>query len=82
MRKDIWQMSLASEVVVADGLSLIGNIGVERNEEKGKSTHPAFILRGINYSILKSFDVNFGVKGGLNKPETDLTFLAGIALRF
>jgi len=82
LRKGIWQMSLASEVEVAEGLSLIGNIGLERNEEKGKSTHPAFILGGINYSISKSFDVNLGIKGGLNKPETDLTFLAGIAWRF
>jgi hypothetical protein len=81
-RKGIWQISLASEIEIAKNLTGIANIGMERNEDKTSNTHPAFILGGLSYSVTENFDVNVGVKGGLNKPETDLTFLAGIALRF
>ena len=51
-------------------------------QNKTSNTHPAFILGGIIYSITENFDMDLGVKGGLNKPETDLTILAGIAMRF
>lgn len=81
-RKDIWQISLASEVEIAKNLTGIANIGMERNPDKTSNTHPAFILGGLNYSVTESFDINVGVKGGLNKPETDTTILAGIAMRF
>ena len=81
-RKDIWHVSFASEVEVVKNLKLVGNIGIERNPEKASSRHPAFILGGFIYSISENIDVDVGVKGGLNKPETDLTFLVGMALRF
>lgn len=81
-RKDIWHASVAGEVEVIKDLKLVGNVGIERNPDKASNTHPAFILGGLIYSIKEGFDVNFGVKGGLNKPETDLTFLTGIAFRF
>ena len=81
-RKDIWHVSLASEVEVVKNLKLVGNIGVERNPEKASSKHPAFILGGLIYSISENVDIDIGVKGGLNKPETDFTILAGIAFRF
>jgi hypothetical protein len=81
-RKDIWHVSFASEVEVVKNLKLIGNIGMERNPEKTSSKHPAFILGGLIYSISENIDIDFGVKGGLNKPETDFTILSGIAFRF
>lgn len=81
-RRNIWQVSLASEVEVVKNLKAVANIGMERNPDKSSNTHPAFILGGVIYSITENFDVDLGVKGGLNKPETDLTILAGIAMRF
>ena len=81
-RKDIWHVSLASVVEVVKNLKLVGNIGMERNPEKASSKHPAFILGGLIYSISENVDIDIGVKGGLNKPETDFTILAGIAFRF
>ncbi len=81
-RKNLWHASLASEVEVLKDTKLVANIGVERNPDRESNTHPAFILGGVVYSISENIDIDFGVKGGLNKPETDLTFLAGIALRF
>ncbi|MDI6775724.1 MAG: transporter [Syntrophales bacterium] len=81
-RKDIWHASLAGEVEVVKNLKVVANIGVERNADEASSTHPAFILGGLIYSLSENFDIDFGVKGGLNKPETDYSILAGIALRF
>ncbi|MDI7260064.1 MAG: transporter [Thermodesulfobacteriota bacterium] len=81
-RKDIWHVSLASEVEAVKNLKLVGNIGIERNPEKVSTKHPAFILGGLIYSISENVDIDFGIKGGLNKPETDFTILAGIAFRF
>ncbi|MBI4653868.1 MAG: transporter [Nitrospirae bacterium] len=81
-RKDIWHVSLATEVEVVKNLRLVANTGMERNADKESNTHPAFILGGLIYSLLEDLDVDFGVKARLNKPETDYTLLAGIARRF
>ena len=81
-RKDIWHASLAGEVEVVKNLKVVANIGTERNTDEASSTHPAFILSGLIYSLSENFDIDFGVKGGLNKPETDWSILAGIAWRF
>ena len=81
-RKDLWHLSLASEVEVTKDLKAVANIGIERNPDKTSNTHPAFILGGLIYSINENIDIDFGIKGRLNKPETDLTYLAGIAWKF
>lgn len=81
-RGGIWHVSIASEYEVVKDLKIVANIGIERNEDKGKGTHPAFILGGLIYSISENFDIDFGIKGGLNKPETDYSVLAGITWRF
>ncbi len=81
-RNEIWHVSFASEVEVARNLRAVANVGVERNQDKTSNNHPAFILGGLIYSPLENIDINIGIKGGLNKPETDLTFLAGTAVRF
>jgi len=81
-RKDIWHISLASEWELLKDLKLVANIGLERNPDKTSNRPPAFILGGLVYSIVENVDIDIGIKGGLNKPETDLTILAGIAWRF
>jgi hypothetical protein len=81
-RRDIWHASLAAEIEVIKNLTAVANIGVERNPDKGSSVHPAFILGGLIYSISENIDLDFGIKRGLNKPETDLTLLAGIVVGF
>jgi hypothetical protein len=55
---------------------------MERNPDKTSDTDPAFILGGFIYAVTNSLDVDFGVKGGLNKPETDYSYIAGITWRF
>lgn len=81
-RKEIWHASLATQTEVIKNLTAVANIGVERNPDKESNTHPAFVLGGLIYSITENFDIDAGIKAGLNKPETDLTFLAGMAMRF
>jgi len=59
-------------------LRVVANIGMERNSLKTSNTNPAFVLGGLIYSISEKLNVDFGVKGGLNGPETDISYLAGI----
>lgn len=81
-RKNLWHASVAAGYGLAEKLTLVGNIGIERNTDRNINTHPAFILGGLIYSISENFDIDFGVKGGLTNPETDYSILAGIAWRF
>jgi hypothetical protein len=81
-RKDIWRVSLAAQVKVVQDLAVAANIGRETNSDKTSNTDPAFILGGVIYSITEDFDIDFGIKAGLNKPETDISYLAGAAFRF
>jgi hypothetical protein len=81
-RKDLWHVSLASQVEVAKDLKAVANIGMERNPDKTSDTNPAFMLGGFIYTVTNSLDVDFGVKSGLNKPEMDYSYLAGITWRF
>lgn len=63
-------------------LKAVADIGMERNFNKESNRHPAFVLGGIIYSISGNLDIDFGVRGGLNKPETDYSILLGTAFRF
>lgn len=81
-RKDIWHASLAGELAVINNLNLVGNVGIETNPDPNSNTHPAFALIGVIYSFSENLSIDFGYKYGLNKPETDNTFLAGLAIKF
>lgn len=80
-RKGIWHVSLAAEYGAAENLKLVANIGAERNADKASDTHPAFVLGGLIYSLTENFDINGGVKAGLNDAEADVTILTGLAIR-
>lgn len=81
-RKNLWHISLASEIELAKELKLVANIGMERNPDRESNTHPAFILGGIIYTVAEKVDIDFGVKAGLNKAEVDYALLAGLTYRF
>ena len=81
-RKDIWHASLATTWEVIKDLKLIGNIGIERNPDDEANNNPAFLIGGIIYSVTENFDLDCGVKYGLNSSEADLSLMAGIAFRF
>jgi hypothetical protein len=81
-REDIWHASLAGEFKITKKLKFVADIGAERNTDKVSDTDPAFLLGGFIYTLKENMDIDFGVKAGLNKAEADMTYMAGIALRF
>lgn len=80
--KDIWHASLAATWEVIKDLTLVANVGIEQNSDDEASDDPAFLIGGVIYSITENFDVDLGVKCGLDSTETDISVLAGVALRF
>lgn len=80
--RDIWHYSLAGEYKVTKPLRIVANVGGETNPDRNSHVHPLFLLGGVIYSVSENFDIDFGVKTGLNKAEADYTLLAGITLRF
>jgi len=80
--RDIWHYSLAGEYRVIKPLRIVANVGGETNPDRNSHVHPLFLLGGVIYSVSENFDIDFGVKNGLNKAEADYTLLAGITLRF
>ncbi|MHB8111822.1 MAG: transporter [Syntrophorhabdaceae bacterium] len=81
-RNDIWHASLASTCEIIKSLKLVGDIGVESNPERASTIPPAYILGGLIYSPMENFDIGLGVKGGLTKPEADISVRGGITWRF
>lgn len=81
-RENIWHASLAATCEVVKDLNLVANVGMERNPDDKADDDPVFFVGGIIYSISENFDVDLGVKVGLTDSETDISALAGIAIRF
>jgi hypothetical protein len=81
-RKNLWHASLAAEVEVVKDLRAVANIGIQRNPDMDDTQHPAFILGGLIYSISEHLDIDVGIKGGLNRAEDDITYLAGLTFKF
>ena len=81
-RQDIWHGSVAATYEVIKDLQLVANVGMESNGDRGAVTWPAFVLGGAIYTVTENLDLDLGVKGGLNGPEADISYMAGIACRF
>ena len=79
---DLRHISAAALYNATEHLKIVANIGQETNTEKSAGKDPVFALAGVIYAISESFEVDFGIKLGLNDVETDVTYLAGVALRF
>lgn len=81
-RSDLWHTSLAAEVELIKSMKAVANIGIETNPASGTSTHPAFALGGLIYGLSEKVSLDAGVKFGLTKPEADVTYLAGVTIKF
>ena len=81
-RKDIWHASLATLYKVTKKLAVCADTGIETNRDKTSEVEPAYMLGGAIYSVLENLDISFGVKAGLNKPETDWSLRPGVTYRF
>jgi hypothetical protein len=81
-RKDLWHASVAASYAVTSGVQAVANAGIETNADRSSQRAPAFVLAGIIYSPIEDLDLDIGVKKGLNRPEADLSYLAGMTVRF
>lgn len=81
-RRDLWQVSLATTYEMVKNLKLCADIGAMTNRDKTSEVEPSYLLAGAIYSVKENFDISFGVKVGLNKPETDWSLLPGVTYRF
>ncbi len=80
-RENIWHASVAAAWEIVKDLSLVANIGVERNPDGEADDDPAFLIADY-YSIAENLDIDLGVKYGLTDSEADISALAGLAFRF
>ena len=81
-RKDLWHASLAAVYEVLKDLKVCADIGADTNRDATSEVEPAYILGGVIYEVRENFDLSFGVKAGLSKPETDWALLPGVTYRF
>ncbi len=81
-KQNIWHASVAAEVHMTNKLRSVADFSLDSNNEKAPDPNRAFLLGGLIYSLMEDFDLDIGVKAGLNHAETDKTVLFGITARF
>ncbi len=81
-RQDIWHASLAGAYEIKKSLKACADIGIETNRDRTSEIEPRYMLGGIIYEMREDFELSFGVKAGLNRPETDWALLPGVTSRF
>lgn len=65
-----------------DTLKLVADYGTDTPASRVSSLDSEFLVLGAIYTVRKGFDLDFGAKWGLTKPEVDFTWLAGVVFRF
>jgi hypothetical protein len=82
VRSNLWSGSVAGEVEVTKGLFVVTGFGLTTNPDEGAGDLPVYSLAGVRYEVNDQFEVNAGVRLGLNKPEDDISALYGLAMKF
>lgn len=75
-------VSVAVGRKLGDTLKLVVDYGTDTPASQASSLNSEFLVLGAIYTVCKRFDLDFGAKWGLTKPEVDFTWLAGVAFRF
>jgi hypothetical protein len=81
-RENIWSVSLDGQLEVLKDLKLALDAGLATNPDSSSITPPTYILGGLIWSLTENLDIGMGVKGGLTKPEPDISFRGGVTWRF
>jgi len=81
-RKSIWSASVDAQYEIMKNLKLVLDTGIATNPDSSLDTPPVYILGGLIWSLRENLDIGLGVKGGLTKPETDISVRGGITWRF
>ncbi len=80
--KNIYHLSVAGEYETTDNLKLVADVGIETNTDPSSNNDPAFGLIGFIYYFSENFSFDAGYKFGLNREETDSTYLLGFTFKF
>lgn len=81
-RKNIWSASVDAQIEVMENLKVALDVGVAANPDNSADTPPVYILGGLIWSVRENLDIGLGIKGGLTRPETDVSVRGGITWRF
>lgn len=81
-RNVLHHTSVALTYAVKDDWLLVADLGTLTATERGVDDDSSFLILGAIYSVTENFDLDFGVKRGISEPETDVTWLLGLAWRF
>lgn len=79
---DLWSGSIAGEAEVSKGLFVVADFGLGTNPVKTSNELPVYALTGLRYEVNEHLDIDAGIKFGLTRPETDLTAVYGLVLKF
>lgn len=79
---DLWSGSIAGEAEVTKGLFAVADFGLATNPDKTSNELPIYALTGLRYEINDHLDIDTGIKFGLTRPETDVTAVYGLVLKF
>lgn len=79
---NLWTGSIAGEAELLKGLVLVADVGIGSNPIRGDHEPPIYALTGARFEINELLDINAGIKFGLTEPETDITALYGLMLKF
>jgi hypothetical protein len=81
-RRNLWSGSIAGEVEIVKDLVTVADFGLATNPDKSSKELPVYALTGLRYKINDHLDIDAGIKFGLTKPETDVSALYGLVLKF
>jgi hypothetical protein len=81
-QQNIWSASLSGQYEIFEKLWLVGEVGMQRNQDVTSETPPAYINAGFIYELTKSVDLDIGYRYGLNQPATDYSIAGAVTVRF
>jgi len=81
-RRNLWHASVAGALDLTNRLKLVGDIGIDRDPDRGTSALSRFALGGLIYSISEKLDVDIGLKLSAHGGTREYSIPLGITLRF
>lgn len=82
-REDLWHASLAGELCLAEGVTLVANSGIERDPDPSCKREQTFVLVGLIWDLSKWCAVDGGLKYGSAKNGSHgWSLLAGLTFQF
>lgn len=75
-------LSVAAGHKLGENLKLVADYGTDTPTNQASSLNTEFFILGAIWNLRKNLDLDFGAKWGLTPPETDFTWLGGVAFRF